>query len=120
MSKHTLGLWPMGAKGATRKRMMARVEELGCTVDWTSSTTMIIDAPKYHTFNTTLTASIFIDYANLYGESWKPQAYAAAIEDMSEGIAYDPLYEGGAWWDDPDDPEVEVVRSAARTEGGAA
>tara|TARA_R110002012_G_scaffold52554_6_gene135040 strand:+ start:653 stop:940 length:288 start_codon:yes stop_codon:yes gene_type:complete len=90
--------------------MMARVEELGCTVLY-GKTDIILDAPKYHIFGSTLTSSIVIEYADLYGgESWKPQAYAQAIDDMSMGIIYDPFYETG-WWDDPDDAELAKARA---------
>ena len=115
MSKNAQLPWRRPGPRATRKRMMARVEELGCTVDWGSTHTMIIDAPKYHIFGSTLTSSLWIDYADLYGgESWKPQAYALAIDDMGMGIIYDPLYDGSAWWDDPDDAELAKLRAATQ------
>jgi len=110
MSKNTQLRWRRPGPRATRKRMMARVEELGCTVLY-GKTDIILDAPKYHIFGSTLTSSIVIEYADLYGgESWKPQAYAQAIDDMSMGIIYDPFYETG-WWDDPDDAELAKARA---------
>lgn len=73
----------------TRKQFLARLKELGAELDETMEREcdeLLIDAPRGYVFEANSASIICIPFANRGGQSWKPQAYAEAMDDLKHGV----------------------------------
>lgn len=81
---------------ATRRQLLARVAELGCTMDEESNRMFYVDSPKGKKFAGTSTHALGYLFRNNASQSWKPQAYYDALKDLEMGL------------EDCDDPECDT------------
>lgn len=74
---------------ATRKQVLAKIAELGATLDTDheeNSTSLCVDAPRGYTFTANGHWSLSEQYRNFGGQSWKSQAYVNLMESLADGI----------------------------------
>lgn len=85
---------------STRAQLEKAVAAVGGEIDW-EDYGCTVDTPRGYVWASTGHCSIAVQYRNNGGQSWKPQAYAEALELMQMGIepaedADDP--DAGYWW----------------------
>lgn len=71
-----------------RKTVLAKLAAIGATLDTEceEGTTLVIDAPRGHTWNANGHWSYSEAYRNSHGQSWKPEAWAALAEAIDMGV----------------------------------
>lgn len=91
------------AKTATWKQVQARAAELGANIEHEEgSGDLYAYTPRGFVWKGDGISTLVEPYANVVGQSWKPQAYAALLDRMAGGVEEaEPDYEG--WWVGPDD-----------------
>lgn len=88
---------------ATWKQVQERAAHLGANIEHEEgSGDLYAYSPKGTVWKGEGISTLVEPYANNYGQSWKPAAYAALLERIRDGVEdADPDYEG--WWVDADD-----------------
>ena len=73
---------------ATKAQFLRRVQELGCTIppDMDDSWALHVDTPEGQRFVSTGCHMLAVPCRNHSGQSWLPQAYAEALQDMALGL----------------------------------
>jgi len=71
---------------ATRREFLKVVESHGATVDEESEMAFIVDAPRGKVWVSTGNHGLTHQFKNFGGQSWKPEAYDDAIQDMKMGL----------------------------------
>ena len=92
-------------KGATRAQLEKAVDAVGGEIDWGDSG-LTVDTPRGYVWKSIGHSSIAVQFSNKGGQSWRPKAYAEALELMAMGIeeaedAADP--DAGYWWSEEED-----------------
>lgn len=73
----------------TRKQFLAAIVELGATLDLDHERDcgeLLVDAPRGFIFEANSASVICVQFENVCGQSWKPQAYAQVMDDLKHGI----------------------------------
>lgn len=86
---------------ATRRQLEAEIARHGASIDYANedANAFTIDSPQFTVWKSIGTHGILCVHRNNGGQSWKPQAYDAAIEDMSMGVQPCDIAESCGWCD---------------------